>query len=163
MFDKLIDIIVNQLTNLLPFYVVEEWYAVIHLRFGKYYKESRKGIHFKIPFVDNVDTKTLITYKTREMKPQSINDMIARGVVRYRVVDPTKYFLTLAGWDEIVEDTIYQCIFECRPEFNTEDIKQRSNEILNKWGIEIDNVTLSDYGKIRTYRLMSDNNLLNKD
>lgn len=155
MFDKLIDFILQQLQNLLPIYIVEEWYATVHLRGGKFYKITYAGVHFKIPFLDNVNTSTLITFKTKEMKPQSIGNQVVRGVVRYKIIDPKQYYLSLAGWDEIVEDTIYQCIYDHRDDFDTEKIKNMSNSVLNKWGIEVDNITLADKGEIRTYRLIS--------
>jgi hypothetical protein len=35
-------------------------------------------------------------------------------------------------------------------------ITEKTKEMVEKWGIEIERVTLTDLGLVRTYRLMSD-------
>ena len=56
MFDKLIDLVVTFIHDVLPWKIVDQWEAGVHLRTGKFYRTVSSGLNWKIPFFDQILT-----------------------------------------------------------------------------------------------------------
>ena len=61
MFDKLVALIERFGYQLMPWVIIEEWNAGVHLRYGRYINTLNSGVHFKIPFFDNIIECPVIT------------------------------------------------------------------------------------------------------
>jgi len=61
MFDKLVQVLERFGYQLMPWVIIEEWNAGVHLRNGKWINTLYAGLHFKIPFFDNVIETPVIT------------------------------------------------------------------------------------------------------
>ena len=74
MFDKIIEFIIRFWKDLLPFVIVEQWNEALILRFGKFKKLIKPGIHFKIPFFDSV-WETIVITQSIDMKSSKVRNL----------------------------------------------------------------------------------------
>jgi regulator of protease activity HflC (stomatin/prohibitin superfamily) len=54
MFDKLVDLIVNWIDQILPMVIIPSYEEGVMMRFGKFKKVISGGVYFKIPFFDEI-------------------------------------------------------------------------------------------------------------
>ena len=173
MLDRLIDFILSIIEEILPFFVIKEYEGAIILRFGKYYKTYSKGIYFKIPFVDN-PIKDFITTTTLTIASQSITtkdekQLVVKAVVKYNIEDIKAFLLEVYDATDAISDTTQAIIKE---QVNMRDWKECNNIELDneitkklrrevkKWGINIDKVTLTDIGIIKSIRLFNETSVI---
>jgi len=71
MFDKLIDFLLETLDKVLPFFIVNQYDEAVLLRRGLFHKQFKGGIYFKIPFLDEVISQTVVT-TTMQLPAQSL-------------------------------------------------------------------------------------------
>jgi len=170
MFDKLVDWLISIWSQLMPYVIVNQMDNGVRLRYGKYKEVLLPGIHFKLPFFDEIMHQGII-WTTHSMPSQSLTtkdgkDLVIKGIIKYRIVDIKTFALEV--WDAIdaISDMTQGIIFDIIKnrtwdELQHDDLK---NQITKKarweakrWGIEIETVTLSDLAKIRSIRLLNDN------
>ena len=172
MFDRLISFLIELKDDVIPLKVVNEWESGVRMRGGKFNKNVEAGIRFKIPFLDKIYscyniTRTLHphaqTLTTLDQKP-----IVLKSIIRFHVEDAKTYLLTLNTASDVLIDTTQGIIKETIETLNWEDlnkvddlITEKTREMVKKWGINIERVTLTDLGLVRTYRLMSDKEILN--
>jgi regulator of protease activity HflC (stomatin/prohibitin superfamily) len=170
MFDKLIDWLISIWGQLIPYVIVNQMDNGIRLRFGKFKNILLPGIHFKIPFFDEVLHQGIV-WTTHSMPSQSLTtkdskDVVVKGIIKYRIVDIQTFALEV--WDAIdaISDMTQGIIFDIVKdktwdELQTIDLKplitRKARLEAKRWGIEIETVTLSDLAKIRSIRLLNDN------
>ncbi len=144
-------------------FYVDEREHVLLLRLGEVQRaDYEPGIHFKIPFVNEVrrfDNRTLILdsapsrYLTGEMK-----NVIVDSFILWRIVDPEAFFTSMSGDEEnarlrlgqIIRDglrgefgrrTIQQLVSGDRSEM-VRDIMRDANRTSAGFGIEVTNVRI---------------------
>ena len=71
MFDKLIDLMVTFINDILPWKIVDQWEEGVHLRIGKFRRTVKPGLQWKIPFFDQIMATSVIT-QTVNLKPQTV-------------------------------------------------------------------------------------------
>ena len=72
MIERLIDIIVGVWDELVPVVVVDAYEAGVILRLGKYHKDLKPGLNFKVPFIDS-PIGTVVVTTTLHLDPQTID------------------------------------------------------------------------------------------
>jgi regulator of protease activity HflC (stomatin/prohibitin superfamily) len=172
MFDKLINFIIELKDDVIPLRVVNEWESGVRMRGGKFHKIVDAGIRFKMPFLDKIYTCYNIT-RTLHPHAQTLTTLDQKGIVlksiiRYHVRDAKTFLLTMNTASDVLIDTTQGIIKETIEKMKWDEltgvddiITEKTKEMVEKWGIEIEKVTLTDLGLIRTYRLMSDKEVLN--
>ena len=167
MFDKLIEFLIKLGKDVLLWVVIEEWNEAVLLRFGKFVKVLKPGIHFKIPFFDSVWETETIT-QSIDMNPQSITtadgkNIVVKAIIRFSVVDTKTYVMSIMKPHDVLVDTTQGMIREIIEERNWEDLvdvedelTQRIGEKLKEWGISIERITLTDLAEIQSIRLIGD-------
>ena len=169
MFDRLIDLISNWIEQLLPFFIIKEYEEAVVLRFGKFHKVVKPGFHWRIPFIDDpMQQHVVIT--TLSLSPQSLytkdkQNIVVKGVIKYRISDIQIFVLEVYDAQDAISDmtqsiikniimdkTLDECI---DPEIDNTLTKKARVEA-KKWGVEIQQVTLTDLAPIRSYRLIND-------
>ena len=140
------------------------------LRGGKFLKVINPGFHFKIPFFDDV-LKSVVVVTTLTIPVQSITtkdnkDVVVKSVVKYTIDDIKAFILNVYDAIDAISDTTQAIIKEqittktweqCRnPNVDNEITKKLRVEV-KKWGINIEKVTLTDIGIIRSIRLFNEN------
>lgn len=169
MFEKLIDIITNWASSLAPFVIVNPYEEGVLNRLGKFKKIVSPGIHFKIPIVDEVITQYTVT-TTLSLPAQSLytidkQNIVVKGVVKYKITDVKVFLLEVYDSQDAISDmtqsiikniimskTLDECI---DPEIDGVLTKKARVEV-RKWGVEINQVTLTDLAPIRSFRLIND-------
>lgn len=171
MFEKLIDVILQFIDDLKLWVVVPIYDEVVLLRLGKFYKLCKPGIHFKLPFADQPYPITVVTrilaVPVQSLITKDRRQLAVRAIVKYHIDDAQLHLekiydaedgltdLTRAYVMKIINPRLYE---EC---MDTEDL---SNEIskklraeVKKYGIYVEQVTLTDLVEAPSYRLFMDN------
>lgn len=167
MFDKLIDLIVTFIHDILPFKIVDQWEEGVHLRFGKFLRVVKPGLKWKISFFDQIITTPVIT-QTVNLSPQTVTTLdeksiVLSSIVRYHIHDVQKYLLGVMHANDVLVDTTQGIIRDMVENTNWEELVDLTkivtpevNQQVEKWGITVEQVSFPDLGQIVTYRVMSD-------
>lgn len=165
MFDKLIEFLIKLGKDVLLWVVIEEWNEAVLLRFGKFVKVLKPGIHFKIPFFDSVWETEIIT-QSIDMNPQSITtadgkNIVVKAIIRFSVVDTKTYVMSIMKPHDVLVDTTQGIIREIIEDTRWYDLvgidKQLTTEVgkfMRRWGIKVEKVTLTDLAEIPSYRVI---------
>jgi len=168
--EKILEFLLNIIEDILPFFVIKEYEQAVLLRGGKYYKTYKKGLYFKIPFLDN-PIKTVVATTTLTIPTQSVTtldqkQLVVKAIVKYNVEDIKLFILEVYDAVDAISDTVQGIIKEqinqktweeCNSiKFDNEITKKLRVEI-KKWGINVDKVTLTDIGIIKSIRLFNEN------
>jgi regulator of protease activity HflC (stomatin/prohibitin superfamily) len=169
MFDKLIDLVVTFIHDILPFKIVDQWEAGVHLKTGRFYRVVSPGLNWKVPFFDKIWVTPIIT-QTVNLTPQTLTTLDERSVVltsivRYHIVNVHSFLLTVMHANDVLVDTTQGIIRDIVETTNWEDLVDLTNivtpEVNNevaKWGIVVEAVKFPDLGEIKTYRIIGDTN-----
>jgi regulator of protease activity HflC (stomatin/prohibitin superfamily) len=108
MLDWLADLITESWGQLAPVLIVAEYERAIVLRFGKYNRTLKAGVHWKIPFIDDVHS-TDITVNTLNLPTQSLitqdgSPISVESVITYRVRNVRNYLLKMGDQEESLAD-----------------------------------------------------------
>ena len=167
MFDKLIDLIVTFIYDILPFKIVDQWEEGVHLRFGKFKKVVKPGLRGKISFFDQIITTPVIT-QTVNLSPQTLTTLdeksiVLTSIVRYHIHDVEKFLLGVMHANDVLIDTTQGIIRDMVENTKWEELVDLTNIVtpevnteVNKWGITIEQVSFPDLGQIVTYRIIGD-------
>ena len=153
----------------MPFVIIRDYEQAVLLRFGKFNQVLLPGIHFKIPFFDEViDQHVVIT--TLSLDAQSLytkdkQNIVVKGLIKYRIAD-VKIFL-LEVWDaqdalsdmsaSIIKNVIMSMTLdECTDSEIDNLLTKKVRVEAKKWGVEVQQVTLTDLAPIRSFRLIND-------
>jgi len=165
MLDKLIDIITSAWREVVPYVIVEQWNAGVHLRFGRYHRSLGPGLWFKIPVVDSVIETAVITQSVN-LPAQTLTTADEKGIVlkaliRYKVVDVQTFMLGVMHANDVLVDTTMGIIRDIIEDTEwselagvDEAITEEVAEFVGRWGIEVEKVTITDLAVVRTYRIL---------
>ena len=169
MFDRLIDLISEWLEKLLPFFIVRDYEEAVVLRFGKFNKVAKPGFHLRIPFVDEaIEQHVVVT--TLSLPPQSLytkdkQNIVVKGVIKYRIADIQTFILEVYDAQDAISDMTQSIIKnivmdktldECIDSEIDNTLSKKARVEAKKWGVEIQQVTLTDLAPIRSFRLIND-------
>ena len=173
MIDRLLDFLLQFLDQILPFKVVTQTDMAVRLRFGKFVEILGKGLHYKIPFVDEIMAHSIL-WSTMSLSSQSLTTkdkrcVVVKGVIKYRIVNVEVFLLEV--WDAIdaLSDMTQGIIFDVVKDMTLEELQssnlkpiitKRVRTEAKRWGIEVETVTLSDFAEITSIRLLNDSGSL---
>lgn len=174
MFDKLIDVLLEWWNHILPFIIIRDYEEAVLLRFGRFNKVILPGIHFKIPFFDEVIDQhvvvTTLSLDAQSLYTQDRQNIVVKGIVKYKISDVKTFLLEVYDAQDALSDmsqsiiknvimsmTLEECI---DPEMDNTLTKKVRVEA-RKWGVDVQQVTLTDIAPMRSIRLINDN-FLNK-
>ncbi len=167
MLDKLVDLLVRFSMDILPFVIVEQWNGAVQLRFGKFIKVLYPGIHFKIPFFDSIIECPVITQSvnlpSQTLTTLDDESIVLKSIIRYRVSNIQTYLLGVMHANDVLIDTTQGMIRDV-VELTTwddlvdvnETITNKVKEYVVKWGIEVEAVTITDLGIVKSFRIFGD-------
>lgn len=167
MFDKLIDLIVTFINDILPWKIVDQWEEGVHLTTGKFKRVVKPGLNFKVPFFDQIITTPVIT-QTVNLKPQTVTSeddksVVLSSIVRYHIHDVEKFLLGVMHANDVLVDTTQGIIRDMVEGCKWNDlfdlgsvVTPEVNQQVSKWGITVEQISFPDLGEIKTYRIMSD-------
>ncbi len=167
MFDKFLEFISRFWKDLLPFVIIEQWNSALHLRFGIFRRTLKPGIYFKIPFLDSIIETAVITQSVN-LPAQTLTTLDEQGIVlkaiiRYKVSDVKKYLLSVMHANDVLIDTTQGIIRDIVEVTNWEDLVDVNRKLtaevktyVKRWGIEIEAITITDLGIVKTFRILGD-------
>ena len=167
MFDKLIDLLVTFIHEILPFKIVDQWEAGVHLRTGRFHRVVSSGLNWKIPFFDKIWVTPVIT-QTVNLSPQTLTTLDDRSIVlstivRYHVFNVQSFLLNVMHADDVLVDMTQGIIRDIVETTNWDDLVDLTNIVtpavndeVAKCGIVVEAVKFPDLGEIKTYRIIGD-------
>jgi regulator of protease activity HflC (stomatin/prohibitin superfamily) len=152
---------------MLPFVIVEQWNGSVQLRFGKFIKVLYPGIHFKIPFFDSVIETPVITQSvnlpSQTLTTLDDESIVLKSIIRYKVSNIQTYLLSVMHANYVLIDTTQGIIRDVveRTTWNdlvdvNETITNEVKEYVVRWGIEVEAVTITDLGIVKSFRIFGD-------
>ena len=169
MFDKLIEIISHWWLQLVPFVIIREYEDAVLLRFGMFNRVMLAGIHFKIPLIDEVlDQHVVVT--TLSLDAQSLytkdkQNIVVKAVIKYKISDVKTFLLEVYDAQDALSDMSQSIIKnvimsmsmdECTDSELDNTLTKKVRVEARKWGVEVQQVTLTDLAPIRSFRLIND-------
>jgi regulator of protease activity HflC (stomatin/prohibitin superfamily) len=168
MFDKLIDVVLQFIDDILPFVVVEHYNRGVRLRFGKNKGVLEPGFHWKIPFADSILTHMVKT-TTMGLFPQTVTtkdgqSVVVCAVVKYEVDNVEQLLLEVNDPVDavsdmtkgIIRDTLITTNWsECNDPEIVRQIRDKAAREASKWGIKIRAVTLTDLAVMKSLRILN--------
>ena len=167
MLDKLVDLLVRFGMDMLPFVIVEQWNGSVQLRFGKFIKVLYPGIHFKLPFFDSIIECPVITQSvnvpSQTLTTLDEQSIVLKSIIRYRVSNVRTYLLNVMHATDVLIDTTQGMIRDI-VELTTwnglvdvnHQITEEVKDFVIKWGIEVEAVTITDLGIVKSFRIFGD-------
>jgi regulator of protease activity HflC (stomatin/prohibitin superfamily) len=167
MFDKLVDLLVRFSMDILPFVIVEQWNGAVQLRYGKFIKVLYPGIHFKIPFFDSIIECPVITQSvnlpSQTLTTLDDESIVLKSIIRYKVSNIQTYLLGVMHANDVLIDTTQGMIRDVVELTTWDDLVDVNETITNKvkeyvvrWGIEVEAVTITDLGIVKSFRIFGD-------
>ena len=176
-FDKLIDFVINFIADFLPVFVVKAWQKSVVLRSGKlrykilwafkYNPIKGPGIYLKVPFLWDPVTHDVVT-TTTTTTPQTVKTKDGKSVtvqltIKYNISDVEAYTTTIYDAEDAILDIAKgeaMRLINDTDLADCSDITSLSNDItkqlknkVKKYGIQIEQATLTDFIETRNYRL----------
>jgi regulator of protease activity HflC (stomatin/prohibitin superfamily) len=170
MFDKLVELLTSWWIELKPLVIVRDYEEAVLLRFGKFKKVLKPGLHFKIPMFDEViDQHVVVT--TLSLDAQSLytrdkHNIVVKGLVKYKIADVKTFLLEVYDAQDAISDMSQSIIKnvimpltleECTDMELDNTLTKKVRVEARKWGVEVQQVTLTDLAPIRSIRLINDN------
>lgn len=167
MFDKLVDLLVRFGRDMLPFVIIEQWNGAVQLRFGKWVRDLSGGIYFKIPFFDSIIETPVITQSvnlpSQTLTTLDEESIVLKSIIRYRVNNIRTYLLNVMHANDVLIDTTQGIIRDVVEMTTWNDLVDVNSQITNevkefviKWGIEVEAVTITDLGIVKSFRIFGD-------
>lgn len=169
MFDRLLDFLIQFWGHLQPFTVIDQYNKGIRLRLGKFHSVLEPGLSWKIPFADKIMEHTVVV-STMNLPSQSLTTrdektLVVRGVIKYQVQDIKTLILDVYDPVDAISDMTMGIIKkiimekdwqECKDNGLDDLITNKARNEAKKWGLKINQVTLTDIGLIRSIKLFND-------
>jgi regulator of protease activity HflC (stomatin/prohibitin superfamily) len=169
MFDKLIDLLITWIKEIIPFVIIPSYEEGVVMRGGKFNKLIKCGVHFKIPFYDDVLTQHIVM-TTLSLPAQSLytidnQNIVVKGVVKYKISDTKTFLLEVYDAKDAISDMTQSIIKniitsktmkECLREDIDNLLTKKSRVEVRKWGVDVQQVTLTDLAPIRSFRIIND-------
>ena len=174
MFDKLIEVISTWWHYITPIVIIPTYEEAVMLRFGHFKKVLGPGFHVKLPIFDEVIPQhvvvTTLSLAAQSLYTQDKQNIVVKGVIKYRISDVKTFLLevfdaqdALADMTQsiikniIISSPLDQCIDPEMDNILTKKVRVEAK----KWGVDIQQVTLTDIAPIRSFRIINDS-FLNK-
>jgi regulator of protease activity HflC (stomatin/prohibitin superfamily) len=167
--DKLIDLIIEFLADILPFQVIPHYDRGVRLRLGNPCgKELGPGLHWKIPFADNILSHmvkaTTINLLEQTVTTKDYKSIVVKAVMKYEVSDVSTLLLEVNSAADALTDMVQGIIRdkiidknwnECNTQVLIGEISKRAKGEAKKWGLTILEITLTDLAEMKSIRLLN--------
>jgi regulator of protease activity HflC (stomatin/prohibitin superfamily) len=164
MISQLIDLLKSLGTAFLPWVIIDQWQQGVVLRFGRFNRVVGPGFHWVIPFVEHTVDQSVVT-TTTALKPQSVVTkagvvVTVEAVVRWSVSDVKTYTIDIWDGSNVIVDSAQGAIAETLRGTTIDDpvlnksILHESRKALSRFGIRVENVTLTTLAPVKVIRLI---------
>ena len=160
----------EKLFALLPMVVlIEPTYGAARIT-GKRYKIIGPGLYIIWPLIQRIIRMEVIT-QVVDLSAQTVRtkdgcELVVSGSIRYRIVDVEKAIFAIQDLDKalstlalgVILEYIQKCTLdEClQVESVKKELRKGLAEAASGWGVKVEQVYLTDCGKVRSLRLFGD-------
>lgn len=171
MIEKLIDLLANGWHYIAPFVVLEPYEGGGVLRFGRYHRTIGCGFSWKWPLAEVVISVPTCT-TTMRIPPQTLTTrdgvgVVCGGVIKYQIKDVEPYICGVLDQVDVLADTTMGAILSAVTDADYETLRadlagaarrarQRVADQVNRFGFKVEAITFTDFGKVRSFRLVSE-------
>ena len=161
----MIEAILNFLSSLCFFTVVNPDEAGVHLRCGRVHRTIGEGFHWQYPLIDEIQTiptsEQAIDLPNQTLTTADGKTVTVSGTIRYEVVCPEKTLFNVSDYDESLQTLSMEVIGIELPLIQHSQssgvLRQRVRDRLEKavygWGINIIEVGITDNAETFPLRL----------
>ena len=174
MFDKLIDLFAQWWNFLTPAVIIPDYEEAVLLRAGRFKKVLKPGFHVKLPIIDEVVQQhvvvTTLSLSAQSLYTKDKQNVVVKGVIKYKISDVKVFLLEVFDAQDALADMTQSIIKNIiislpldaciDPEIDNTLTKKVRVEA-RKWGVDIQQVTLTDIAPIRSFRIINDS-IVNK-
>lgn len=152
-----------------PLFIIEQYNKGVLLRNGVFKRVLEPGLHWKAPFIDSymecIVVPTTINLPSQSLTTKDEKNLVVRSVIKYQVIEVDTYLLGVYDAVDALADMTMSIIKravmdssweECKSNDLDNSITTKARREAKKWGIEIIQVTLTDIGQIRSFKLFND-------
>lgn len=172
-FEKLFELVQAFWNYLVPWAVLGDDQCGLIRRLGKYRRDMRPGLNWKLPIFEQAMSETSALDST-VLREQSLTtsdgaQITLRGVLTWRVINARQYILDCGDAQSVVNDVGCGVIAEIVPDYSAEEILQgdvvlkklrdRVRTRAEKWGVRVEYFGLVDRVRARTYRIITGDRL----
>lgn len=171
MLDWLKELLQTLWQDLRPWYVVDQYERGVRLRLGRFTgRVLEPGLHFKIPFADNVLTAFWVP-TTLDLSEQTVTtgnnvQLVIEATIKYEVEDAAKVLLEVGSASDALADMAKGIIRRCAvqsnwPDTNGEEYEKLVNRKIKleakRWGLRVHEVSIVSMAPMRSIRLLQTN------
>jgi len=169
--ERLFDLLLEFMDLFRFWQVIDEFERGIVLQWGKFRREVGPGLRLVCPFgIDEVLVDNVV-FKTSNLRTQTLTlkdgkSVVISPVISYRIRDIKRFLLEVEGAEDALADstcgTVGEMVRHCdmrelmQDEWH-EKLYQEVRKQGFRFGIEVLAVRLSDFGDMRTFRLINSN------
>lgn len=153
---------------------LEPFQAGIRTTWGRYIGELYPGVYFYWPLIQTIwwvsTAPQVVDLKNQSCRTIDGHDIVISGAVQYKVVSARKHILNVHDSEKSLTTLALGVLCEY---FNTRTLEQCKEIIVIKkelkkalnnaaagWGVRIEEVFVTDLGKVRNIRLLTDGSSL---
>jgi regulator of protease activity HflC (stomatin/prohibitin superfamily) len=143
------------------FFIVEQQFAVVIERFGKFVRISKPGLNIKIPFIEQISGKISLRIMQLdvEIETKTLDDVFVKimTAVQYRILPNKIYeaFYTLGNAEGQIQAFIFDVVRARVPKIKLDDVfskkdeiadvvKEELKEMMNEFGYDIVKALVTD-------------------
>jgi len=169
MFDKLIDLLAQWWNFLMPAVIIPDYEEAVLLRAGRFKKVLKPGFHVKLPVIDEVVSQhvviTTLSLSAQSLYTKDKQNVVVKAVVKYKISDVKVFLLEVFDAQDALADMTQSIIKNIIISLPLEDcidpeidntLTKKVRVEAKKWGVDIQQVTLTDIAPIRSFRLIND-------
>lgn len=169
MLEKLIELLSNWWSQISPVVIVPIYEEAVLLRVGRFLKILKPGLHFKIPLFDEVISQhvvvTTISLAAQSLYTKDKQNIVCKGVIKYRIADVKTFLLEVYDAQDAISDMTQSIIKKIITSASLEEcidpeidglLTKKVRVEARKWGVDVQQVTLTDIAPIRSFRLIND-------
>lgn len=154
--------------------IVQPWQDGIRVRYGKKIKRLKKGIHFRIPYLDSiyvqenrlrVASMPMQTLTSKDLKTITIN-----GAIGYQITNIETLYKSLFHPETTLINIVMSQVAEYVFSQNADDISPRDIEekvlqgLSSKdYGLKYEYFRITTFAVVKTFRLIQDQSWISED
>lgn len=166
MFNSFVDAVRNLLSRLRPWVIICPWQQAVRVRLGKWQRVLGPGLHLRIPWADLIFVQSVrlrITALGRQTVTTTDGHTLTFcGAVGYSITNIAKLYTSMHHPDDTILNIAKAAIgayvwtnrlADCAPKAVQKAVVDALD--LDKFGITVSGIYLTDFAAVRTYRLIT--------
>lgn len=167
MIEKLIELADKGWTRITFLFEIPVYEGAAVLRFGRLHRVVGPGWHWKLPVIERYEDHTTCA-TTLRLEPQSLTtkddvNIVVSAIIKYQLKDVGAYVSQIFDQKDVLADTTMGAIAEAvmAGEYRTllenpiaAAVQTKVRRAVSRYGFDVISITLTDFGRLRSIRLI---------